>query len=101
MRTLVVAGHGMVGHRLVEAVVGRDIERQWRIVVLAEEGRPAYDRVALSSYVDSWDAESLALPPVEDDRVELRLGDPCVAIDPEARLARTASGHQVSYDALV
>jgi len=101
MRTLVVAGHGMVGHRLVEALVGRDTERQWRIVVLAEEPRPAYDRIALSSYVDSWDADKLTLPAVEDDRVELRLGDPCVAIDQEARVVRTASGHQVSYDALV
>ncbi|MGH3947279.1 MAG: nitrite reductase large subunit NirB [Pseudonocardiaceae bacterium] len=101
MRTLVVAGHGMVGHRMVEALVGRDVARQWRIVVLAEEGRPAYDRVALSSYVDTWDAQSLALPAVEDDRVELRLGDPCVAIDRRKRTARTASGHRVAYDALV
>ncbi|MGH3835429.1 MAG: hypothetical protein ACRDSF_06955, partial [Pseudonocardiaceae bacterium] len=68
MRTLVVAGHGMVGHRMVEALVGRDVARQWRIVVLAEEGRPAYDRVALSSYVDTWDAGALTLPAVEDDR---------------------------------
>jgi nitrite reductase (NADH) large subunit len=80
MRTVVVAGHGMVGHRLVEALIGRDLQRQWRIVVLAEETRPAYDRVALSSYVDSWDAEALTLPAVLDDRVELRLGDPCVRI---------------------
>ena len=101
MRTLVVAGHGMVGHRMVEALIGRDIARQWRIVVLAEEGRPAYDRVALSSYVDSWDAQTLALPAVEDDRVELRLGDPCVAIDRRKRRVRTASGHRVHYDALV
>ncbi|HEX8935951.1 MAG TPA: hypothetical protein VF788_17600, partial [Pseudonocardiaceae bacterium] len=81
MRTVVVAGHGMVGHRLVEALVGRDVQQQWRIVVLAEEGRPAYDRVALSSYVDSWDAEALSLPAVTDERVELRLGDPCMTID--------------------
>ncbi|MGH3812766.1 MAG: nitrite reductase large subunit NirB, partial [Pseudonocardiaceae bacterium] len=101
MRTLVVAGHGMVGHRMVEALVGRDVARQWRIVVLAEEGRPAYDRVALSSYVDTWDAGALTLPAVEDDRVELRLGDPCVAIDRRKRTARTASGHRVAYDALV
>ena len=101
MRTLVIAGHGMVGHRLVEALVERDTDRQWRIVVLAEEGRAAYDRVALSSYVDSWDAELLALPGVEDDRVELRLGDPCVAIDRDARRVRTASGHRFDYDALV
>jgi nitrite reductase (NADH) large subunit len=91
----------MVGHRLVEALIGRDSQRHWRIVVLAEEGRPAYDRVALSSYVDSWNADQLTLPAVDDDRVELRLGDPCVAIDPDARVARTASGHQVAYDALV
>jgi nitrite reductase (NADH) large subunit len=101
MRTLVVAGHGMVGHRMVEALIGRDVARQWQIVVLAEEGRPAYDRVALSSYVDSWDAQTLALPAVDDNRVELRLGDPCVAIDRRKRRVRTASGHRVAYDALV
>ncbi|HEU0128432.1 MAG TPA: nitrite reductase large subunit NirB, partial [Pseudonocardiaceae bacterium] len=101
MHTLVVAGHGMVGHRMVEALIGRDVARQWRVVVLAEEGRPAYDRVALSSYVDSWDAQMLALPAVDDDRVELRLGDPCVAIDRRKRAVRTASGHRVRYDALV
>ncbi|MGH3600329.1 MAG: nitrite reductase large subunit NirB, partial [Pseudonocardiaceae bacterium] len=101
MRTVVVAGHGMVGHRLVEALIGRDLHRQWRIVVLAEETRPAYDRVALSSYVDSWDAETLTLPAVLDDRVELCLGDPCVRIDRRKRTVRTASGRRVHYDALV
>ncbi|HSZ30436.1 MAG TPA: FAD-dependent oxidoreductase, partial [Pseudonocardiaceae bacterium] len=101
MRTVVVAGHGMVGHRLVEALIGRDVQRQWRIVVLAEEARPAYDRVALSSYVDSWDAATLTLPAVQDDRVELRLGDPCVRIDRRKRTVRTASGRRVVYDALV
>jgi nitrite reductase (NADH) large subunit len=101
MRTVVIAGHGMVGHRLVEALIGRDVQRQWRIVVLAEEPRPAYDRVALSSYVDSWDAEALTLPAAQDDRVELRLGDPCVRIDRRKRTVRTASGRRVAYDALV
>jgi len=101
MRTLVIAGHGMVGHRLVEAVVERDTDRQWHIVVLAEERHHAYDRVALSSYVDSWDAGSLALPRVADDRVELRLGDACVDVDRDARTVRTARGDLVHYDALV
>jgi nitrite reductase (NADH) large subunit len=101
MRTLVVIGYGMVAHRLLEALVARDVQRQWRIVVLAEESRPAYDRVALSSYVDSWDAEALALPAVRDERVELRLGDPCVRIDRRKRRVHTASGRRVAYDALV
>jgi nitrite reductase (NADH) large subunit len=101
MRTVVIAGYGMVGHRMVEALVGRDAQRQWRIVVLAEEGRPAYDRVALSSYVDCWDADKLTLPAIVDNRVELRLGEPCVAIDRRRRRVRTASGRRVPYDALV
>lgn len=37
MRTLVVAGHGMVGHRLVEALRAADTVGSWRVVVLAEE----------------------------------------------------------------
>ncbi|WP_033440144.1 nitrite reductase large subunit NirB [Saccharothrix sp. NRRL B-16314] len=99
-RTLVVAGHGMVGHRLVEALREKDVTGQWRIVVFAEESRPAYDRVALSSYVDSWDAGSLAMPP-HDDTVELRLGDQVVHIDRDAKTVRTASGRVQPYDALV
>ncbi|PXY32467.1 nitrite reductase large subunit NirB [Prauserella muralis] len=103
-RTLVVVGHGMVAHRLVEAVRSDDVDATWRIVVLAEEARPAYDRVGLTSYVDDWDADRLALPGSDyagDGNVELRLGDPVVAIDRAARRVTTAAGHTQSYDALV
>ena len=75
MRTLVLIGHGMVRHRLGEAVTERDTDRAWRVVVLAEEGRPAYDRVAPSSDVYTWDADALTLPEINDDRVELRLAE--------------------------
>ncbi|MTD55080.1 nitrite reductase large subunit NirB [Amycolatopsis pithecellobii] len=98
-RTLVVAGHGMVGHRLVEAVRAEDAEGAWRVVVLAEEPRPAYDRVALTSYVDGWDAAALDLG--EHTEVELRLGDPVAKIDRAGRTVTTAGGHTESYDALV
>jgi nitrite reductase (NADH) large subunit len=49
---LVVAGNGMVGQRLVEALRARDTGRRWHVTVLAEEPRRAYDRVNLSSYFD-------------------------------------------------
>jgi nitrite reductase (NADH) large subunit len=104
MRTLVVVGHGMVGHRLVEAMRAGDPDNSWRVVVLAEEPRPAYDRVALTSYVDGWDAGTLALPGsgyVGDDQVELRLDDPVARIDREARTVTTAAGFTQPYDALV
>jgi nitrite reductase (NADH) large subunit len=94
----------MVGHRLVQALRDRDTEHGWRVVVVAEEGRPAYDRVALSSYVDTWEPTALSLPGAEfteDGAVELRLGDPVTSIDRAARTVTTAAGHVQSYDALV
>jgi nitrite reductase (NADH) large subunit len=100
-RTLVVVGHGMVGHRLVSRLRTVDPAGNWRIVVLAEENRPAYDRVALSSYVEGWDDTALLLPPVDDDLVTLRLGDPVVTIDREHRSVTTKAGFRQHYDALV
>jgi nitrite reductase (NADH) large subunit len=98
-RTLVVVGHGMVGHRLVQAVRDRDLDGTWRIEVLSEEPRPAYDRVALSSYVDSWNADDLTLAPLEG--VNIRLGETAVEIDREARVVITSKGERVNYEALV
>ena len=99
-KELVVVGHGMVGHRLVSAIRDRDTEGTWRVTVLAEELRPAYDRVALSSYVDGTSAAELTLPEL-DPLVDLRLGEPAVAVDRGARTVRSASGRVLRYDALV
>ncbi|WP_280457919.1 nitrite reductase large subunit NirB [Nocardia carnea] len=103
-RTVVVAGHGMVGHRFVEALRSRDSAGQWQVVVLGEEQLPAYDRVGLSSYVGNWDPAALALPGNEyagDDLVDLRLGQRAEAIDRDARTVTTAAGAVLGYDALV
>jgi nitrite reductase (NADH) large subunit len=94
-QTLVVVGNGMVGHRLVEIL--RD--SSWRIVVFGEESRPAYDRVALSSYVDSWTFADLELPALSG--CELRLGEKAVSVDRARKVVVGASGVEVSYDALV
>ena len=61
-KNLVVVGHGMVGHRLVEALRSRDAAGQWRITVLSEEADAAYDRVGLTGYTEHWDRSKLALP---------------------------------------
>ncbi|MFC4949420.1 nitrite reductase large subunit NirB [Pseudonocardia sp. GCM10023141] len=100
-RELLVIGNGMVGHRLVQALRDRDVEGRWRISVLGEETRAAYDRVALSSYVDGVSAEELTLPDVDDPLVARHLGDPAVALDPATRTVRTAAGRELHYDALV
>ncbi|MFC0031136.1 nitrite reductase large subunit NirB [Micromonospora chaiyaphumensis] len=96
---LVVVGNGMVGQRFVEALRARDQERRWRVTVLGEERRPAYDRVRLSAFFDGVSAEDLNLHS-PDDGVELRLGEPALAVDRARRIVRTASGEH-PYDALV
>ncbi|WP_227996237.1 nitrite reductase large subunit NirB [Nocardia australiensis] len=103
-KTAVVVGHGMVGHRFVEALRSRDGVAQWQVVVLCEERLPAYDRVGLSSYVGTWDASALALPGNEyagDELVELRLGQRADTIDRDARKVTTSAGDTIAYDALV
>ncbi|MFC3961802.1 nitrite reductase large subunit NirB [Nocardia jiangsuensis] len=103
-RTAVVVGHGMVGHRFVEALRARDTEGTWRVIVLSEEALPAYDRVGLSSYIGNWETAALALPGNEyagDPLVELRLGQSGAAVDRAARTVTTTTGDVLSYDALV
>lgn len=46
--TIVLVGHGMVGQRFLEALAERGMTATHRVVVLCEEPRPAYDRVALT-----------------------------------------------------
>src|SRR4051794_4043765 len=83
---LVVIGNGMVGHKLLDALVERGGHEAWQIVTFAEEPRPAYDRVGLSSYFDGATADDLSL--VDGDFFErhgitVHLGDRVAAIDRE------------------
>src|SRR5690348_3743689 len=103
-KNVVVVGHGMVGHRFVEALRSRDTAAQWRVTVLAEEADAAYDRVGLTAYTEHWDRAQLALPGnsyPDDDLVETRLGSRVTGIDRAAKYVQTADGERVGYDALV
>ncbi|AVL19070.1 nitrite reductase (NAD(P)H) [Enterobacter cloacae] len=102
--TLVVVGHGMVGHHFLEDCVNRNLHQQYQIVVFGEERYAAYDRVHLSEYFGGRSAESLSL--VEGDffarhGIELRLSQQIIAIDRDAHVVRTASGHEIHWDKLV
>ncbi|ABG98143.1 nitrite reductase [NAD(P)H] large subunit [Rhodococcus jostii RHA1] len=103
-KSAVVIGHGMVGHRFVEALRARDESDDWSVTVLCEEPLPAYDRVGLSSYVGAWDPKELALVGndyPDDAHVDLRIGRRAATIDRESRKVTTDSGEVVAYDALV
>jgi nitrite reductase (NADH) large subunit len=96
---LVVVGHGMVSQRFVESLRERDTTGTWSVTVLAEETRPAYDRVRLSAFFDGVSADELSLY-TPDAAVDLRLGEPATAIDRAAGVVWTDGG-EYPYDALV
>jgi nitrite reductase (NADH) large subunit len=103
-KTLVVVGHGMVGHRLVELAVERGLVAEWDVVVHAAEAVPAYDRVGLSSWFRGTSADELCLVGegfFDHPALDLRLGDPVVALDPARRIVTSACGTVTPYDALV
>lgn len=101
---LVVVGHGMVAHRLVEALRARDEAAAWQITVLSEEADAAYDRVGLTAYTDHWDRTLLAMPGnnyAGDESVQVRLSATVAEIDRRGKAVVTADGERFGYDALV
>ncbi|WP_435770303.1 nitrite reductase large subunit NirB [Nocardioides sp. SYSU DS0651] len=106
-KQLVVVGHGMVGHRFVQAAIERGLTETYDITVVGEEPRPAYDRVALTSWFEAG-ADALSLLPegaYDDPRVRLRLGTAVTALDTAARTVTLADGgtaaETLHYDELV
>lgn len=101
---LIVVGNGMVGQKVLSMLVAADHERRYSITTFAEEARPAYDRVNLSNYFDSRDADALALVPhdwFEEQDVTLHLGDGVTNIDRSNKTVTTRQGKTLPYDKLV
>ncbi|AJW95594.1 nitrite reductase large subunit NirB [Burkholderia gladioli pv. gladioli] len=104
MNPIVVIGHGMVGHKLLESLAAMP-GQAWRVVVLCEEPRPAYDRVHLSEFFAGKSAEDLSLVAPgffeSHPQFELRLGTAAAAIDRAARTVTLADGETIAYHKLV
>ncbi|NKQ26540.1 nitrite reductase large subunit NirB [Streptomyces galbus] len=102
--TIVLVGHGMVGQRFLEALAARGLTATHRVVVLCEEPRPAYDRVALTSYFSGRTPEELSVTDMEfiaAHGIELYVGDPAVTVDRGTRQVTARSGRVFGYDTLV
>jgi nitrite reductase (NADH) large subunit len=101
---LIVAGHGMVAQRFLEELVARGGLSRWNVQVLCEEPRPAYDRVALSSFFAGATAEDLSVTPAgffAEHGIDLCLNEGAAEIDRERQLVTTTDGRDLVYDALV
>jgi len=102
--TLLLVGYGMVGHRFLEALADAGAADRYRVVVLAEEPRHAYDRVALTSYFSGRTADDLLLAEegfTDRHGYEVHLSSPAASIDRAAKTVTTAAGHTIGYDTLV
>jgi nitrite reductase (NADH) large subunit len=93
----------MVAHRFVQAAIERGLTETHDVVVVGEEPRPAYDRVALTSWFEVG-ADALSLLPegeYDDPRVRLLSGRRVEGFDPETQTVLVDDGQVLGYDTLV
>ena len=101
---LVVIGNGMAGCRAVEELLARDAGR-YRVTIFGAEPHVNYNRIMLSPVLAgektfdeiiindrAWYA---------DNRIDLIVADPVVAIDRSAKTVTSQSGCTVAYDKLL
>jgi len=101
---ILVVGNGMVGYKFCEKLKKKDPSGIFKITVLGEEPRPAYDRVHLSEYFSTRSADHLTMAPEEwyaQNKIDLVLGNPVVSIDREAKKVTTFPGAVYTYDKLI
>jgi NAD(P)H-dependent nitrite reductase large subunit/NAD(P)H-dependent nitrite reductase small subunit len=101
---VVVVGNGMVGHRFCEKMAEYDREGLYRLVIVGEEPRPAYDRVHLTNYFAQRSADSLALGThawYAERGSELRVGRRVTRVDRALREVTTDDARVLPYDLVV
>jgi nitrite reductase (NADH) large subunit len=101
---ILVVGHGMVGNKVVEALVRRGATRTWELIVVGEEPHRAYDRVHLSRLFEGATLAELDLVDeevMEDPAITLVTDEQVVGIDLGAKLATTSAGREIRYDVAV
>ncbi|OAV44568.1 nitrite reductase large subunit NirB [Lewinella sp. 4G2] len=104
MKTILLIGNGMVGHKFCELFSRHARRSNYRLIVFGEERRPAYDRVHLSEYFANRDADRLCLASSDwyaENGIELQCGQKIIAIDTAAKRVTTASGETYAYDSLI
>ena len=102
-RNLVIVGNGVAGSSVAEALLQE--KSRWRITLLAHEGAPFYNRMALAKIVNgSAEPEDLTMPSTASfagGDVTQILDRRVIAIDRANRFVTNILGERIGYDALV
>ena len=94
----------MVGQRFVDRLAAGDESGSCDITVVGEESRPAYDRVALSSWFEGRSEADLCLVDpsfVDSGRVDYRFGRTVESVDTGSQVATLDDDTTIEYDELV
>jgi len=101
---LVVIGNGMAGCRAVEELLARDAGR-YRVTIFGAEPHVNYNRIMLSPVLAGEKTfEEIIINDrawYADNRIDLIVADPVVAIDRTAKTVTSQSGRTVAYDKLL
>uniref|UniRef100_A0A7S4FY29 Nitrite reductase [NAD(P)H] n=1 Tax=Eutreptiella gymnastica TaxID=73025 RepID=A0A7S4FY29_9EUGL len=101
---IVVVGHGMVGHHLLELLVARGCASNYNIIVFGDEPHKAYNRMQLSSYFAGKTVDDLSLVPdgfYETWGLQVHLNEKIVQIDRCEQRVISSEGKNITYDKLV
>ncbi len=101
---LLVIGGGQAGYQTCASLRAEGYEGA--IILASEEPEPPYQRPPLSKGYLTGEQGPDDLPFrgntfYEDQRIDLRLGDPVMALDLRAKRATTKAGHGLDFDRLV
>lgn len=101
---LVVIGNGPVGHKFLEELVATGKHNAYQITVFGEEPLPAYDRVQLTRWFETRQAQALNL--VKDNfyqknNITLYSNEKIIQIDRAQQVVISNSGKQLPYDKLI
>jgi len=101
---LVVVGNGMAGCRAIEELIERDPNR-YRVTIFGAEPHVNYNRIMLSPVLAGEKSfDEIVINDrawYADNRIDLIVDDPVVAVDRAAKTVTAKSGRTTSYDRLL
>lgn len=103
-KRLVVAGFGMVAHKLVDRLAALEALGEYAVTIIGEEPYAAYNRVHLTGWLEHPDSKRLVLARPGWSRflgIRSVTGTRVISIDREGQTVRTSGGGRFPYHRLI
>lgn len=104
MKNIVVIGNGMTGFKFCEKFINYNLSDKYKLYIIGEEPRPAYDRVHLTDYYTGTSAEDLLMQPASwynQNGIQLITNQLVTNVNRIEKQVETNKGEQFSYDILI